>query len=77
MAPGEFHTRDLFEQGKLGQWKYLGRKDDLLVHVTGEKTNPVAMESIMNSHHLVRRAAIVGHNRPYNIMVTIVLFIDL
>lgn len=54
---------------KPGLYHYLGRKDDLFVHVTGEKSNPIAMETIMDKCVYVKKSAAVGHNRPYNIMV--------
>lgn len=41
---GAYATSDLFKKmGEVG-WLYIGRKDDTLVHITGEKTNPSPME---------------------------------
>lgn len=68
-APGEFHTRDLFSKVKEGFYMYLGRKDDLLVHITGEKSNPVEMESMIDKCKYVKKSAVIGHNRAYNIIV--------
>lgn len=46
-----------------GQYTILGRQDDTLVHVNGEKTNPLPMENTIRSSPLVQQAAIVGHNQ--------------
>lgn len=46
-----------------GQYIILGRQDDTLVHVNGEKTNPVPMEEIIRCSPLVKQVAIVGHNQ--------------
>jgi len=41
----------------------LGRHDDTLVHINGEKTNPIPMEHIIRHSPLVKQFAIVGHNQ--------------
>ena len=46
-----------------GQYIILGRIDDTLVHVNGEKTNPLPMEDIIRRSPLVKQVAIVGHNQ--------------
>ena len=46
-----------------GQYIILGRQDDTLVHVNGEKTNPVPMEEMIRCSPLVKQVAIVGHNQ--------------
>eukprot|EP01115_Flamella_aegyptia_P004895 TRINITY_DN20823_c0_g1_i1.p1 TRINITY_DN20823_c0_g1~~TRINITY_DN20823_c0_g1_i1.p1 ORF type:complete len:1052 (-),score=200.58 TRINITY_DN20823_c0_g1_i1:5-3118(-) len=68
-VPGELHTKDLFEEVEPGLYHYIGRKDDLYVHTTGEKTNPVAMETISDNHPYVKKSVLVGHNRPFNVLL--------
>jgi acyl carrier protein len=46
-----------------GQYMILGRQDDTLVHINGEKTNPLPMEDIIRCSSLVKQVAIVGHNQ--------------
>ncbi|CAF3510938.1 unnamed protein product [Rotaria sp. Silwood1] len=46
-----------------GQYLVLGRQDDTLVHVNGEKTNPIPMEDIIRQSPLIKQVAIVGHNQ--------------
>lgn len=46
-----------------GQYLVLGRMDDTLVHVNGEKTNPLPMEDIIRRSSLIKQVAIVGHNQ--------------
>lgn len=46
-----------------GQYFVLGRQDDTLVHVNGEKTNPVPMEEVILRSSLVKQVLIVGHNQ--------------
>ncbi|KAL0958751.1 hypothetical protein HGRIS_014075 [Hohenbuehelia grisea] len=44
-------------------WKIYGRADDQIMHSTGEKTNPVPMETIINRHPAVSCALIFGRGR--------------
>ncbi|CAF2089670.1 unnamed protein product [Rotaria magnacalcarata] len=46
-----------------GQYFILGRQDDTLVHVNGEKTNPIPMEDVIRHSPLVQQVVIVGHNQ--------------
>ena len=46
-----------------GQYLILGRQDDTLVHITGEKTNPVPIEEAIRRSPLVQQVAVVGHNQ--------------
>lgn len=43
---GSYATKDLFLRHPENEdwYKYIGRLDDTLVHILGEKTNPVPME---------------------------------
>ncbi|UJR29759.1 hypothetical protein I4U23_017307 [Adineta vaga] len=46
-----------------GFYRVLGRQDDTLVHITGEKTNPIPIENTIQSCPLVKRVVIIGHNQ--------------
>jgi hypothetical protein len=46
-----------------GQYVILGRQDDTLVHINGEKTNPLPMEDVIRRSPLVNQVAIIGHNQ--------------
>ncbi|KAF9649184.1 acetyl-CoA synthetase-like protein [Thelephora ganbajun] len=46
-----------------GYWKVLGRADDQLMHNTGEKTNPVPLEAILNGDPYVKHAVMFGRGR--------------
>ncbi|CAF0981994.1 unnamed protein product [Adineta steineri] len=46
-----------------GEYRILGRQDDTLVHITGEKTNPIPMEYTIRSSPLIKNVAIIGHNQ--------------
>ena len=61
----EISTHDLFSKhpSKPNLWRYMGRSDDLLVFSNGEKYNPTAMESTLQSHPAVKGAIVVGHAR--------------
>ncbi|KAI9644957.1 hypothetical protein NHQ30_006992 [Ciborinia camelliae] len=41
-------------------WLYRGRGDDIIVFLTGEKTNPISMEHRINQHPDVRQAMVIG-----------------
>ncbi|TPX56800.1 hypothetical protein SpCBS45565_g08342 [Spizellomyces sp. 'palustris'] len=58
-----YDTNDLFKQIRPGFWMYRGRADDILVHITGEKTNPVPMELSFRTHPLIHEAVILGQDR--------------
>ncbi|CAO1626804.1 unnamed protein product [Sympodiomycopsis kandeliae] len=56
-AMGDLFTPDTnFPDG----WIFVGRKDDTLVHVNGEKTNPVPMESKIRSSKFVDDVLVFG-----------------
>jgi acyl carrier protein len=46
-----------------GEYLILGRQDDTLVHITGEKTNPIPMEDIIRRSPFVQQVAVIGHNQ--------------
>ena len=39
-----YFTGDLVKENDNGEYVLLGRKDDLIVHVNGEKTNPIPID---------------------------------
>ncbi|EMR82848.1 putative nrps-like enzyme protein [Botrytis cinerea BcDW1] len=41
-------------------WLYRGRGDDIIVFLTGEKTNPISMEHRLNQHQDIRQAMVIG-----------------
>jgi len=46
-----------------GRYSVLGRQDDTLVHINGEKTNPLPMEDLIRRSPLVKQVSIIGHNQ--------------
>ncbi|OAA57976.1 Male sterility, NAD-binding protein [Niveomyces insectorum RCEF 264] len=60
-----WRTRDLFIRSPHNPklWRFVGRRDDVLVLSNGEKFNPVDMEGVVTGHPLVRGALIVGTAR--------------
>ncbi|OAA67965.1 nonribosomal peptide synthetase-like protein [Niveomyces insectorum RCEF 264] len=63
--PHSFATRDLFtaHPTRPDAWKYLGRLDDRVTLVTGEKVLPVPYEHRIRQHPLVRECVVVGVGR--------------
>ncbi|KAI1613500.1 hypothetical protein EDD36DRAFT_488589 [Exophiala viscosa] len=61
----EYPMQDLYSKhpSKPGLWRYRGRADDIIVFGNGEKTNPVAMETMIESHGMVRSALVIGQGR--------------
>lgn len=61
----EYPTRDLFSKHptKDGHWLYQGRSDDVIVFLNGEKSNPVMMEDLVQSHPDVVSALVIGQDR--------------
>lgn len=60
-----YHTKDLFaaHPTRPNLWKYVGRHDDVIVLSNGEKLNPITMEKIIEGHHFVSRALVIGQSR--------------
>lgn len=60
-----FPSGDLFSPhpSKPGLWKHQGRSDDIIIFLTGEKTNPTSMGERINSHLEVRAALVAGAQR--------------
>ena len=60
-----YRSEDLFSRhpSEPGLWKHRGRADDIIVFLTGEKTNPTTMEDHINGHREVRAALVAGAQR--------------
>ncbi|KAB8295043.1 hypothetical protein EYC80_006986 [Monilinia laxa] len=54
----EYKTRDLFSKHptKDNLWRHKGRSDDIIVYSSGEKFNPISMESHLGSYPEVKAA---------------------
>ncbi|KAI9252120.1 hypothetical protein BY458DRAFT_523405 [Sporodiniella umbellata] len=63
---GGFNTNDLFiEDSKApGYYKYVGRRDDILVFDNGEKMNPLPLEATIRQSSVVKQVVILGSHRP-------------
>ena len=61
----EFGTRDLFSPHptRPDLWAYEGRSDDLIVFLTGLKTNPLAFEHTVANHPEIRSVLMAGNKR--------------
>ena len=69
-------TGDLFrrsEPASGGTWyEHVCRKDDLILHTTGEMTNPLPMEDALIGElrlHGAARAVVIGQNRPCPVLI--------
>lgn len=63
--PDSYHTRDIFvpHVNIPDAWKYLGRLDDRITLVNGEKVLPLPIEGRIRQHALVREAVVFGVSR--------------
>ncbi|KAL0576935.1 hypothetical protein V5O48_005042 [Marasmius crinis-equi] len=61
-----YATKDLFQRHPEDEdrWRYIGRIDDILVHISGKKTNPVTMELTIRGDSHVSEAIVFGAGRP-------------
>ncbi|TVY16316.1 Non-canonical non-ribosomal peptide synthetase FUB8 [Lachnellula arida] len=61
----EYASGDLYaaHPTKPGLWAYRGRSDDIIVFLTGEKTNPTSMEQHIAKHPEVKTAIVIGSLR--------------
>ncbi|TGO66672.1 hypothetical protein BOTNAR_0056g00110 [Botryotinia narcissicola] len=61
----EWGTHDLYSPHPSipDLWAYSGRSDDIIVLLTGEKTNPTTMEQTISHHPEVQAALVVGTAR--------------
>lgn len=62
---GAFATSDLFEPHPTipDAWKYIGRKDDTVVLVNGEKITPNLMENLVRTEPLVTEVVMFGRGK--------------
>ncbi|KDQ22257.1 putative long-chain acyl-CoA synthetases domain synthetase [Pleurotus ostreatus PC15] len=62
-----YASSDLFQKHptKKGLWKMVGRKDDVIVHTTGEKTVPGPLEDIISSHPGIQGVIIFGEQQNH------------
>lgn len=63
--PGSYHTRDTFVPHPIipDAWKYLGRLDDRVTLINGEKVLPIPFEHAIRQHELVQEAVVFGIDR--------------
>lgn len=63
--PGSYHTRDTFTPHPTitGAWRYLGRLDDRVTLINGEKVLPIPYEHTIRQHELVQEAVVFGVDR--------------
>ena len=59
--PKSFHSKDIFvKHQRLEAWKHIGRLDDRITLLNGEKVLPVPMEGRIRQHRLIRECCIFG-----------------
>ena len=65
MEDGSWATRDMFtpHPARPGLWKYIGRKDDWIILLNGEKINPIPFEHIVRQNPYVSEAIVFGAGR--------------
>ncbi|KAK5113162.1 hypothetical protein LTR85_010980 [Meristemomyces frigidus] len=65
-SPNPYRTNDLFieDPPHSGLFVLQGRKDDLLVHTNGEKTNALPLQMALDACPDIQKAAVFGHGRP-------------
>lgn len=66
-APNPYRTGDLLLEDPPGSGLFVlqGRKDDVLVHSNGEKTNALPLQlAIEESHEAIAKAAVFGTGKP-------------
>jgi thioester reductase-like protein len=68
---GNYPTKDIFEivNHESLSFKYFSRADDTIIHVNGEKTNPIPMEDKINSCPYIERCAILGTGQQLNTLL--------
>ncbi|WPH05128.1 Adenylate-forming reductase Nps11 [Acrodontium crateriforme] len=61
----EWRSKDLFIQhpSKSYLWKYIGRRDDILVLENSAKVNPIPVEDVVHAHPLISGAMMAGEHR--------------
>ncbi|RIB06330.1 hypothetical protein C2G38_2253288 [Gigaspora rosea] len=68
---GDYRVGDLFIETPKdsGYYLLLGRVDDTIVHITGEKTNPLPIENIILLNQFVKHVVVIGNNKPLNCLL--------
>lgn len=63
--PASWHTNDLFVPHPTlpNAWKFVGRMDDRITLLNGEKVLPLSIEGRIRNHPLVREAVVFGIDR--------------
>lgn len=62
--PKSFHSKDIFvKHPKLNAWKHIGRLDDRLTLINGEKVLPIPMEGRLRQDPLIRECCVFGAGR--------------
>ncbi|KAI9743887.1 MAG: hypothetical protein M1818_002621 [Claussenomyces sp. TS43310] len=63
--PNSYHTRDLFIAHDTipNSWKFVGRLDDRVTLINGEKVLPLPIEGRIQQHPLVKEAVVFGIDR--------------
>ena len=62
--PKSFHSKDIFvKHPKLNAWKHIGRLDDRLTLINGEKVLPIPMEGRLRQNPLIKECCIFGAGR--------------
>lgn len=65
--PGSYYTRDTFTPHPTipDAWRYLGRLDDRVTLMNGEKVLPIPYEHTIRQHDLVQEAVVFGVDRAF------------
>eukprot|EP00026_Physarum_polycephalum_P001948 Phypoly_transcript_01951.p1 GENE.Phypoly_transcript_01951~~Phypoly_transcript_01951.p1 ORF type:complete len:1014 (+),score=130.64 Phypoly_transcript_01951:264-3044(+) len=63
------HTNDIFTQNAAGEFMVQVRKDALIVHTNGEKTNPIAFVSLRHLCPLIKYVCVIGSQRTHNMLL--------
>ena len=59
--PNSFHSKDIFvKHPQLDAWKHIGRLDDRITLINGEKVLPVPMEGRIRQDPLIRQCCVFG-----------------
>ncbi|OZJ02030.1 hypothetical protein BZG36_04946 [Bifiguratus adelaidae] len=66
-----YATKDFFRAvpDRKDYYEIVGRSDDTLVHVNGEKTSPLILEEIIERSPLIRKVALFGAGQLYTSLV--------
>ncbi len=64
-AEGWFHSGDLGAVDEEGYLSITGRKKELLVTAGGKKVPTQKIENLLQSHHLISHAVLVGEGKPF------------